>query len=564
MRQPCPRKANVLGVEAMRRILIEHARRKQSLKHGGDRQRLDLDDAALTCGDDKFSDNLLALNDAFEKLSRKNKQKADVVRLRYFAGLTIEQTAEAYYLRALTAATIKETLDYLDKALDISRDHYESRRMRASTYHCSRKFSLAAEDALSLTIIRPRDSVGYVLRANALMELGRFEEAVDDFSKAIELTPWGEPVNLGPTVNTASFDARPILVADGLLLLFESEQPGGFGSADLYMMRRATVSDPWTEPVNLGPGVNSPASDEQAFLSPDGSTVYFHSNRPGGYGGYDIWQASVFSVSKAHKPDPADGAIYENTWATLSWSPGHTAVSHDLYFGDNFNDVKDGTEGTETEKGDVWAFSTLPVIPITDPNLSCWWKFDEDPGSTALDHSGHDRHGTLEGNARWVDGMVGAALEFDGTGDRVVDNAAAAYLNGLDAITVCMWIKSDVVGSDKGFINGEEPDGGDNVVTMRYDSAGANAGGANVFKIAVTSTEGEQQLESSNNAQTTDWQHVAMVWSSGQRLKFYINGVLDVPTDNEPATTGTIAGCTKLVVGAGAKDAGGGWDYEQR
>ena len=82
------------AAEAMRRILIEHARRKQSLKHGGDHQRLDLDDAVLTCGDDEFSDNLLAMNDAFEKLSRKNKQKADVIRLRYFAGLTIEQTAE--------------------------------------------------------------------------------------------------------------------------------------------------------------------------------------------------------------------------------------------------------------------------------------------------------------------------------------------------------------------------------------------------------------------------------------------------------------------------------------
>ena len=163
-----------------------------------------------------------------------------------------------------------------------------------------------------------------------------------------------------------------------------------------------------------------------------------------------------------------------------------------------------------------------------------------------------------------MDGIVGVALEFDGTGDRVVDNAAAAYLNGLDAITVCMWIKSDLIGTNKGFINGEEPDGEDNAVTMRYDLDGRSGGGTNVLKMAVTSTGGKQQLESSNDAQTTDWQHVAMVWSSGQRLKFYINGVLDVPTDNESATTGTIAGCTKLVVGAGAKDAGGGWDYEQR
>ena len=103
-------------------------------------------------------------------------------------------------------------------------------------------------------------------------------------------------MNLGPTVNTASYDQRPILAGDGLLLFFESNRRGGFGSLDLYLMRRATVADSWSEPVNLGPTVNSPAFDEHGFLSPDGSTLYFHSNRPGGYGIYDIWQVSVISL----------------------------------------------------------------------------------------------------------------------------------------------------------------------------------------------------------------------------------------------------------------------------
>jgi len=97
------------AAEAMRRILVEHARRKQSLKHGGDRQRLDLEDVALTCGDDKPVDNLLAVNDAFEKLSKRNKQKADVVRLRYFVGLTIEQTAE---ILGCSPATVKRDWAY--------------------------------------------------------------------------------------------------------------------------------------------------------------------------------------------------------------------------------------------------------------------------------------------------------------------------------------------------------------------------------------------------------------------------------------------------------------------
>jgi len=97
------------AAEAMRRILIEHARRKRTLKYGGDRQRLDLDDAIPATEDARFSDDLLALNDAFEKLCRRNRRKADVVRLRYFAGLTMEQTAE---ILDTSLATVKRDWAY--------------------------------------------------------------------------------------------------------------------------------------------------------------------------------------------------------------------------------------------------------------------------------------------------------------------------------------------------------------------------------------------------------------------------------------------------------------------
>ena len=97
------------AAEAMRRILIEHARRKRSLKYGGDRQRIDLADVTLTSGNDTFSDNLLALDEAFEKLSQRNRKMADVVRLRYFVGLTIEQTAE---ILGSSPATVKRDWAY--------------------------------------------------------------------------------------------------------------------------------------------------------------------------------------------------------------------------------------------------------------------------------------------------------------------------------------------------------------------------------------------------------------------------------------------------------------------
>ena len=82
------------AAEAMRRILIDNARRKKSLKHGGDQQRVPLDEALLSGNNATNLDDLVAIDEALEKLSAKDKLKADLVKLRYFAGLTSKQAAE--------------------------------------------------------------------------------------------------------------------------------------------------------------------------------------------------------------------------------------------------------------------------------------------------------------------------------------------------------------------------------------------------------------------------------------------------------------------------------------
>ena len=100
---------------------------------------------------------------------------------------------------------------------------------------------------------------------------------------------FGEPTNLGPLVNSSADDSVPSLSADGLILVFASERPGGQGEADLWMTTRATTSEPWVEPQNLGSPVNTPDTDWCLSLSPDGCTLYYASQRSGGIGGSDIW-----------------------------------------------------------------------------------------------------------------------------------------------------------------------------------------------------------------------------------------------------------------------------------
>jgi len=121
--------------------------------------------------------------------------------------------------------------------------------------------------------------------------------------RATKDDPWGEPVNLGPSVNSSACDTYPFVSSDGLLLFFCEEigapvRPGGFGQGDMWLTRRASISDPWGTPDNLGPIVNSSAYDGAPQVSSNGSMLYFCSQRSGGFGGTygDIYQAPIIPI----------------------------------------------------------------------------------------------------------------------------------------------------------------------------------------------------------------------------------------------------------------------------
>ena len=89
------------AAEAMRRILVEQARKRGRLKRGGDRQRLDLDALQISVPD--VADELLALDEALTEFARKHPDKAALVKLRYFAGLTVADAAQALGISTSTA-----------------------------------------------------------------------------------------------------------------------------------------------------------------------------------------------------------------------------------------------------------------------------------------------------------------------------------------------------------------------------------------------------------------------------------------------------------------------------
>jgi RNA polymerase sigma factor (TIGR02999 family) len=94
------------AAEAMRRILVERARHRLRLRHGGGRKRLDADallDSPVTPDDQNSPDELLALDAALTRLEVEHRDAADVVKLRYFAGMTIQQSADALGISVRTA-----------------------------------------------------------------------------------------------------------------------------------------------------------------------------------------------------------------------------------------------------------------------------------------------------------------------------------------------------------------------------------------------------------------------------------------------------------------------------
>jgi hypothetical protein len=119
-----------------------------------------------------------------------------------------------------------------------------------------------------------------------------------------EWSAWSEPVSLGPVVNSASRELGPELSPDGLSLVFGSDRAGGLGGIDLWVSRRACHSCPWQAPVNLGPNINSSTADGAPGFSPDGHLLFFSSARDGGQGGEDIWVS--------HRA---------NKWDDLGWEP---------------------------------------------------------------------------------------------------------------------------------------------------------------------------------------------------------------------------------------------------
>jgi outer membrane protein OmpA-like peptidoglycan-associated protein len=112
---------------------------------------------------------------------------------------------------------------------------------------------------------------------------------------------WQKPSNLGPNINTKSWETQPTLSADGTMLIFTSTRPGGQGKADLWMSRK-DPSGRWLPAENLGATINTEEDENSPFLHPDGRTLYFSSKGHPGLGGFDLFKSELQADGSWGKP----------------------------------------------------------------------------------------------------------------------------------------------------------------------------------------------------------------------------------------------------------------------
>ena len=339
--------------------------------------------------------------------------------------------------------------------------------------------------------------------------------------RATTSDPWSQVVNLGPVVNSAYGENYPCLSPDGRLLFFNdrdgSWRPGGYGLNDIWMSRRASLSDPWQAPVNLGPLVNGPAVDQNPRISPDGSMLHFWSNRGGSFENY---RAPVIPIVDFN----GDGKVDANDQAIL--------VSH---LGQNYPlcDIAPFAWGNGiVDANDLAVLSQYIGRELVDPTLLAHWALDESAGSVAMDQAGgHD--GMIVGKVVWQPaGKVGGALSFDGK-----ENFMRALTPVLDPsigqFSVIAWVK------------GGAPN---RVIVSQFGGADwlyLNQSGLLTTDLKAS---GQEAQSLTSNAYVLDdrWHRVALVWD-GTNRSLHMDGV-EVARDTQPSLA---ASSGNLQIGGG-------------
>lgn len=169
----------------------------------------------------------------------------------------------------------------------------------------------------------------------------------DIYFSAFKNGKWTQPSNVGPPINTNHWESQPSISADGKTLFFSSNRPGGFGGKDLWVSR-LNENNRWGVPKNLGSNINTEGDEMSPFIHFDGKTLYFASDGRVGMGGFDLFMTRMKDDSTWTEPKNLGYPIntYNDEMGLIIESGGQKAY---------YSSTKDKAQGKDIFSFDLYA-----------------------------------------------------------------------------------------------------------------------------------------------------------------------------------------------------------------
>lgn len=219
-------------------------------------------------------------------------------------GAEINTAADEY----LPVATADESMLIFTRKIDNNEDFYKSNKLNnkwQSAVYLSKIINTSAYNEGAQSISQDGKYL-FFTGCNRPDGLGR----CDIYIAQKKGDDWAKPFSLSAPVNTSGWEAQPSISADGRTLYFVSNRKGGYGGYDIWQSKLTDKG--WSAPVNMGPEINTAYDEQSPFIHPDDSTFYFCSNGWPGMGGRDLFISRLGKDGKWQKPENLGYPINSN------------------------------------------------------------------------------------------------------------------------------------------------------------------------------------------------------------------------------------------------------------
>jgi len=337
-------------------------------------------------------------------------------------------------------------------------------------------------------------------------------------TRASKADPWSEPVNLGPNVNSSSQEYTPSISTDGRVLFFDSNRSGRW---EIWMVKRRSKYVDWSQPVNISTSINVPGDQYDPEVSPNGSTLYFTANptTANGSAAWDLLEVPIIPIVDFNGDEAID--LLDIVTMTNHWGENYPPCDiGPTPLGDCIVDIQDLIVLTEY------------IEPI-DCTLIAYLALDETEGLFAIDSAGGN-DAFVVGGASWQpnSGQLNGALQLDGVSGCVITGIAPNPADG--PFSIFAWIKGgapgQVVVSQMGGANWLCIDSSDGVLMTELAGPGSNSG----------------PLLSQTIITDGAWHRIGFVWDGSHRMLYVDNVVVA-----EDVQDGLEGSANSLYIGTG-------------